>query len=673
VVEQKKRTSKGDGSKVTRKRQARTLGPVSNLEEHVASDWWSRIFNSMYLKTDGDVVEDSRITSDEVTLLNEILDLGADDRVLDLCCGQGRHTLELARRGFHNVEGIDRSHYLIGKAKQRAKSENLDVKFRVGDARKLPFQSDRFATVLIMGNSFGYFDTPQDDLKVLREVFRVLMPWGRILVDIADGEYLRNNFQARSWEWINSKLFVCRERSLSADGNRLVSREVVTDVEKGIVADQFYAERLYSRETLNDVLTEAGFTNVEFKGDFSPDSQRNQDLGMMERRIIATAQVRKQWTPVRSSAKKQTLTHVAVVTGDPSKEDPLKPLRVFDTDDFYTIDQMKFALRDLNGYQFTYLSNHDTLIRDLTLLKGKVDYVLNLCDEGYNNDPRHELHVPVILEMLGIPYSGGGPQCLAYCYDKSLVRGIAKEMGIPVPSAIFVRPEDSTFEIPFDFPVIVKPNMGDSSIGITAKSVAYTADQLIDAISDVRHVIGDERPILVEEFLTGKDLTLGMIGNPKGNLIVLPIAEEDYSSLPIDLPKICGYEAKWDPTSPYWQLQSIRAELPEATENDLVSWSTELFERLECRDYVRFDWRLDAKGLPRLLEANPNPGWCWDGHLAKMSNNSGMNYSQMLGAILKTAEERLGIERRNSEVGESSNDAGLLIPGRELVNAGIHD
>ena len=133
-------------------------------------------------------------------------------------------------------------------------------------------------------------------------------------------------------------------------------------------------------------------------------------------------------------------------------------------------------------------------------------------------------------------------------------------MGIPVPEAFFIKPEDSTFELPFDFPVIVKPNSGDSSFGITARSVAHDAEQLINAIFEIRHDFGYDKPILVEELLTGKDITAGIIGNPPSSYIVLPIIEEDYSALPPGLPRICGYEAKWRPDSPYSNLRSIQAE-----------------------------------------------------------------------------------------------------------------
>ncbi|MCU0849083.1 MAG: methyltransferase domain-containing protein [Spirochaetes bacterium] len=618
----------------------RSLGPVSNLEEHVQPDWWSKIFNSTYLKTDADVVDDHIITTGEIDLFLKIANLLPEMKILDLSCGQGRHSLELARRGFHSVEGLDRSRYLIQKAKSQAKKENLTVRFREGEARNLPYPNDTFDVIMILGNSFGYFETIQDDLRVLREVFRVMKPWGRLLIDVADGDYLRAQFQPRSWEWIDKSHFVCRERSLSLDRQRLISREVITNVERGVIADQFYAERLYTRESIEEIMNTAGFSTIAFHGEINTGSQRNQDLGMMEKRIIMTASVRKEWTPVKK--KKEDIKNIVVLLGDPSKLDPLKPQSVFDDDDFYTIDQLKNALREVESHNFSFLCNHDTIIHDLEKLKPRIDFVFNLCDEGYNNDARKELHIPSVLEILEIEYTGSGPQCLAFCYDKSLVRGIAKEMEIPVPDGFFIKPEDSIYEMSFRFPVIVKPNLGDSSFGITQRSVAHGIEDLVNAIAEIRENSGYEKPILVEEFLTGKDLSIGIIGNPPDSYEVLPIIEEDYSNLPPELPRICAYEAKWIPDSPYWKITSVPAQLPEETEKFIVECCLKLFERLECKDYSRFDWRLDALGNPKLLEVNPNPGWCWDGHLAKMAKIKSKSYSGMLGSILHAAESRIG-------------------------------
>ena len=649
----------------------KSLGPVGNLEEHVQPEWWRQIFNSLYLKTDGDVVDDPQVTVKEVDTFLKILNLSPEDKILDLCCGQGPDSLELAKRGFADVEGLDRSRYLIQKAKAQNKKEGLNVKFREGDARKLPYQPDSFDAVMILGNSFGYFETPQDDVRVLKEVLRVLKPWGKILIDVADGDYLRRRFQPRSWEWIDKNYFVCRERSLSMDKQRLISREVITHVGKGVIADQFYAERLYTRKSIEELLKSIGFTDITIHGQMSGDSQRNQDLGMMEKRIVVSAVVRKEWTPVKK--RKEPTKDIVVIFGDPTKPDPLKPLRVFDDDDFYTIDQLKDALKELNTYNITYLNDHDTLVNDLTRLKPKMDFVVNLCDEGFCNDARKELHIPSLLEMLGCPYTGGGPQCLAFCYDKSLVRGIAKEMGIPVPEGFFIKPQDCTFDLPFEFPVIAKPNFGDSSFGITQRSVANTGEELVNAIVETREKFGYEKPILVEEFLTGKDFTVGIIGNLPESYVVLPIIEEDYSVLPPDLPRICGYEAKWLPDSPYWNLKSIPANLPDEMEKFVVECCLKLFERLECRDYCRFDWRLDSKGNPKILEVNPNPGWCWDGHMAKMAKIAGLSYPEMLAAILRAAEERLGAQTATGKKGEAQMsfqtvNGKLAINGKFTVN-----
>lgn len=616
-------------------------GPVESLEAHVLPNWWQSIFNSLYLKTDADVVEDEEMTRQEVDIFAKVLNITPEKKLLDICCGQGRHVLDMAGRGFM-VEGLDRSRYLIQKARAKARKNNLNVRFREGDARKLPYTADQFDAVTMLGNSFGYFETENDDLRILKEIRRVLKPGGKVLLDVADGEYLKTNFQKRSWEWIDDKMFVCRERSLSKDGKRLISREVVTDVNSGVIADQFYAERLYSRADLFRLLGTAEFSNITIHTNIKTESGRNQDLGMMERRIVITGFVQKQWCrktkPVKNADRR-----VVVIFGDPGKPDPLKPSSVFDEDDYYTINQLKTALSRIQGYEYTYLSDHETLIQDLKKWAGKTHLVLNLCDEGFLNDPRMELHIPALLDILGIPYTGSSSQCLAFCYDKSLVRGIAKEMKIPVPRAFFIEAKDATFNLPFDFPLIVKPNFGDSSFGITQDSVARNHEQLIRAISLIRDKLGYEKPILVEEFLTGKDISVGIIGNPLTSYTVLPISEEDYCDVPDTLPRICGYEAKWLPDSPYSRIRTIPAELAEDTEKSVVECCMKLFERLEVRDYARFDWRLDHAGNPRLLEVNPNPGWCWDGHLAKMAAFAGMSYEKMLEAILHACEDRRAV------------------------------
>jgi hypothetical protein len=97
------------------------------------------------------------------------------------------------------------------------------------------------------------------DRAVLKEINRLLKLGGSMVLDLADGDYIRENFSPRSWEWIDDETFACRERTLSADRKRLHSREVVVVTGKGVVRDQFYSERLYGRQELVQLLREAGF------------------------------------------------------------------------------------------------------------------------------------------------------------------------------------------------------------------------------------------------------------------------------------------------------------------------------------------------------------------------------------------------------------------------------
>lgn len=628
------------------KRETRTptitesIGPVDNLESYVKAEWWRQLFNANYLRTDGDVVNDETITKTEIDLFTSILTPSKESSILDLCCGHGRHSLELARRGFTNIVGLDRSHYLVNQARTLNKREGYNITFKEGDARTLPFPSDTFDYIILLGNSFGYFESRNDDFRVLNEAMRVLKPFGTLLIDIADGDHLRDNFQARSWEWIDKRYFVCRERSLSEDGERLISREVISHVRKGVIQDQFYAERLYTQDTLRDLLGRATYANITYHADVITDSKRNQDLGMMAKRIIVSAVAKKEWTTVKTTT--HTAKDIVVLMGDPRRPDVVKPDATFDDDDVFTINELKRALSSLGQYHFTYIDKHSIVVQELQKARGNASFVFNLCDEGFCNDASKELHIPCLLEILNLRYTGGTPQCLAYCYDKSLVRGIATEMDIPVPRAYLIKPDDITFiELPLDFPVIVKPNFGDSSFGITQHSVCYDLGSLETAILGVRERFGYNKPMLVEKFLMGKDISVGIIGNPPESYLCLPIIEEDYSALPRTLPRVCGYEAKWLADSPYSQVQSIPANLSEETEKFLVASCIKLFDRLECRDYARFDWRLDANNTPRLLEVNPNPGWCWDGHLAKMAKIAGMSYAQMLQRILEESEKRI--------------------------------
>jgi len=615
----------------------RSLGPVADLEAHLPDEWWSKLFNALYVKTDGDVVENAANTRREVDLILTAVDLTPTQHVLDLCCGQGRHTLELARRGFRHVMGLDRSRYLVRLARKRAAQEKLTVTFKEGDARSPRLAEESFDVVTILGNSFGYFADKADDAKVLRAVARLLRQSGTLVLDLTDGAWIRKNFERRSWEWIDEHHFVCRERSLTGDGDRLISREVIVHDEMGVIADQFYAERLYGRDEITQLLVDSGFRNPRYHGQVESLSDRDQDLGMMAQRMLLSVSAP---IKMRKPTRRKRVIDVTVLLGDPRLPDEVKREGRFNSEDMVTVQRLRDALASLKGYRFHYLDNHATLERDLTQLS--TDLVFNLCDEGFNNDPFKELHVTAVLEMLGLAFSGAGPQCLGTCYDKGLVRAMAMQLDIPVPLESYVRPGDQGATLPSVFPALLKPNFGDSSQGITKDAVVHDEGAFLAYLEQLRLAFPN-RPVLVQEFLPGNEYSVALIGNPEQELRALPLLEVDYSRLPSGLPQILGYESKWLPDSPYWKDISYReALLAEPEQAKLIEYSMRLFERLGCRDYARFDFRTDAEGTIKLLEVNPNPGWCWDGKMNLMASFAGIRYDDFLGAVLQSAVERYG-------------------------------
>lgn len=320
-----------------------------------------------------------------------------------------------------------------------------------------------------------------------------------------------------------------------------------------------------------------------------------------------------------------------VLLGDPRLPDPVKLNGQFNQEDIEMVDEIKSSLALLTEFEFTYLDDHKNLLTDLQ--KSQPQFVFNLCDEGFNNLATHELHVPALLELMNIPYTGAGPACLALCFDKSAVRAIAQSLNIPVPNEAFVMPLDGIPSI-LQFPVIIKPNVGDGSIGITQNAVVHNQAMLEERLQEVQKLLPNTS-MLIQEYLTGPEYSVGILGNP-GNYEVLPLLEVDFSTLPSHLPKILAYEQKWQFDSDYYtQIKFKGAELPAQVENELIAYSFLLFERLGCRDFARFDFRADANGTIKLLEANPNPSG-----LSPMADLAGITYEQLFEKVLHAAMAR---------------------------------
>src|SRR5690606_7482547 len=302
------------------------------------------------LLSDYDVVVTNETTRRELDFIVSAAAIQPHSAILDLCCGQGRHSLELARRGFRNVTGVDRSRYLIRLAKKRAQNEGLQVVVKEVDARNPRLPESTFACVAIMGNSRGYFSNQKVDAQVRMAVGQILGPSGQLVLDITDGAYMADHFERRSWEWIDEHHFVCRERSLSADRGRLISREVIVHDELGVIADQFYAERLYTRESIGKLLEKCGFRNVRHHGNAEAVSDRDQDLGMMARRLLLTADAPQ--LPLRKPKGKLQQIDVTVLLGDPRLPDDVKRNGTFNSEDLDTVRRLKDALSELKQYKF---------------------------------------------------------------------------------------------------------------------------------------------------------------------------------------------------------------------------------------------------------------------------------------------------------------------------------
>jgi D-alanine-D-alanine ligase len=330
---------------------------------------------------------------------------------------------------------------------------------------------------------------------------------------------------------------------------------------------------------------------------------------------------------------------ICVLTGDPRLPDPTKRNHRYNEEDLVTHRAMREAFESLTGFRFEFLDDHAELFERFA--QRAPDLVVNFCDTGFRNVATQELHVPALLEMLGVPYSGASPACMALCYDKQIVRLIAGALDIPVPHEICLQPDQPLPEGGDLYPALIKPNQADGSVGITKDAVVLSAAEAERYVAWLRRELPG-RAILVQEYLPGPEYGVGLIGNPGDRLDALPALEVDFTRLPAGLAPILSFESKALPDSPYWtEIKFKRAEVDEAVLAGIVGHAKRLFARLGCRDYGRFDFRCAADGGPRLLEVNPNPAWANDGKLAFMAGFAGIAYPDMLKMILDAALNRV--------------------------------
>lgn len=333
---------------------------------------------------------------------------------------------------------------------------------------------------------------------------------------------------------------------------------------------------------------------------------------------------------------------ILVITGDHQIPDPEKVGGRYNEEDIKGHREMEKAFAVLPGLDCTVLADH-TRFLDL-VREQRFDLVVNFCDTGYRNRILLEPHVPAYLELLDIPYTGAPPAALALVYDKAVVRLVAGDMGVPVPAELYM-PFDTLAGPPPEgpYPALIKPNRADGSLGITKDAVVRSPEEA-HAYLDWYIEALPGRDALFQEYLTGTEYGVGLIGNPDDDLEALPALEVDFSGLPEGLNPILSYESKSMPGSPYWTaIRYQRAALTSDEEAELVNHSRRLFRRLGLRDYGRFDFRRSKDGRIKLMEANTNPAWACDAKLALMAGFAGIEYPQMLERILTTARRRCGL------------------------------
>ncbi len=253
------------------------------MKYSINPDWWKEIFDEVYLMTDARTVCDDELTRKEVDFISVFMDIGKISPVLDLCGGQGRHSLELARRGYTDLTVLDYSGFLLDMGKQKAGEEGLHISFLRGDARDTGLADGRFQHIIVMASSFGYFIDEQENNRILSESFRLLGPGGKLLLDLPDRDYVLQHFRSSSHHRVNEDISVKRQRMIRQDV--IYSTEIVVSDQQGCIRKNTYCTRLYSRDDLRQLLRKVGFQTVAFKKDFMNRADQG-DYGCMTNRMV---------------------------------------------------------------------------------------------------------------------------------------------------------------------------------------------------------------------------------------------------------------------------------------------------------------------------------------------------------------------------------------------------
>lgn len=306
-----------------------------------------------------------------------------------------------------------------------------------------------------------------------------------------------------------------------------------------------------------------------------------------------------------------------------------------------TIAAIDQTLKKL-GHQVFHVEADEDAYFKFKELKNKVDLVFNIA-EGMHGEDR-EAQIPAMLEMLQIPYTGPKPLGYAVGLNKSVAKEILSYYHIATPRWATIEKIDDLREKIVDFfPALAKPLGEGSSKGINARN-------LVDNPEDLKKIVQEllenfHQPVLVEEYLPGREFTVGVLGSPPK---VLPIIEITFKDLPADMPKFDHYEAKWLYDNPNASDPLVcPADIDKNLRKKIEDLCLKSFDALEMADWARIDVRLDKNGEPSFIEANCPPGIIPDpkenSRFPRAARTAGFNYEQMIEEILKSACLRYNI------------------------------
>lgn len=227
--------------------------------------WYKGMYGEHYYRASFAAMPAER-TEREVALIQTALDVPSGARVLDLCCGPGRHTLALARLGF-KMSGLDLSEHYIKLARKQAQREKLEVAFQVGDMRKIPFRT-KFDAIINIFTSFGYFDDDEENFSVLEGVARKLKPGGKFLIDVVNRDYVVRNMTQSHW-LDRGDILVLQDHSFDPETSRSEDRWVF--LEKKSRKEFDVSIRLYALHEIVALFQRAGLSYQRAWGDFNGD------------------------------------------------------------------------------------------------------------------------------------------------------------------------------------------------------------------------------------------------------------------------------------------------------------------------------------------------------------------------------------------------------------------